>query len=66
MKRQLKLYVWEDVLNGYTSGIAFALAETEEEARQLITKEMGYNHEDLNKKPELIYNKKGFYIYGGG
>jgi hypothetical protein len=36
--RKLKLYVWEDVLTDYTSGVMFALAESEEEPRVLTEK----------------------------
>jgi hypothetical protein len=32
---KLRLYVWENVLADYTSGIAFALASSVDEARQL-------------------------------
>jgi hypothetical protein len=37
----MRLYVWEDVLQDYTSGIAFALAESEEQARGLIWECLG-------------------------
>lgn len=36
MSNSLKLYVWENVLTDYTSGIMFALATSVEEARELI------------------------------
>jgi len=35
----MKLYVWEYVLTDYTDGIMFALANSVEEARELIRKE---------------------------
>ena len=63
---KLKLYVWENVLTDWNSGIAFAYAENSEEARQLILKKLGYTHEDLSKSPRLIEQKEGFYVYGGG
>lgn len=36
MPGALKLFVWEGVRRDWAGGIAFALAETEAEARQLI------------------------------
>lgn len=68
MKRakKLKLYVWEDVLSDYTSGIAFALAENSTEARQMICKELGGDHQDLCKEPMEINEKEAFFLYGGG
>ena len=36
-ERQLKLYVWEDVFEGYWPGIAFALAYDVRQARKLVT-----------------------------
>jgi hypothetical protein len=35
-EESLKLYVWRGVLRDYTSGMIFALAESIEQARQLI------------------------------
>ena len=35
-KTSLKLYVWEDVMTDYSSGIAFALAHNIRQARELI------------------------------
>ena len=72
--KDLKLFIWEDVLADYTSGIAFALAETTEEAREIIfakaMTEDGYISStlksDLASKPKVVDNKEGFYIWGGG
>ena len=70
----MKLFVWNDVLIVYTSGIAFALAENVDEARKLILdkyeKEQSYICDllvsDLNSEPLIIENKDGFYVWGGG
>jgi hypothetical protein len=64
-----KLFVWEDVLIDYTSGVMFALAESVEEARSLIIEKCGYiPDKDLAKEPH-VYNpateKMGFYLWGG-
>lgn len=41
-KNKLKLYVWTQ-FDWCFDGIAFAIAETEKEAQELILKERGYN-----------------------
>ena len=72
--KDLKLFVWENVLTDYTSGIAFALAENVEEARKIILDrfktEEGYISDtlkaDLLDKPKVTDSKEGFYIWGGG
>lgn len=72
MEKGLKLYIWENVLCGYGSGIAFTLAHNTNEARRLIRKKLiadGWTeetcNEDFRKKPEIIYEPKAFYIPGG-
>lgn len=65
-KPKLKLYVWEDVLEDWSTGIAFALARSPEHARKLIAKKMGMDHGDMNKTPKAITKPEGFYSYGGG
>lgn len=42
MKQKLKLYVWTGFSPDYTSGLAFAIAKDEPEARQLIEKQRGF------------------------
>ena len=70
MKRKLKLFVWEDVLTDYTSGIMFALAESVEEARKIILENGGkgqYSVEsELLKEPKVYEDKMGLFLYGGG
>lgn len=41
-----KLFLWTDVLHNYTSGVAFAMAETAEEAREMIVEQfdLGRTH----------------------
>jgi len=48
---QLKLYVWEDVLADYTSGLICILAESEEQAFELL----------YNKDPIAWSNIQGFW-----
>lgn len=64
--KTLKLYVWENVLRDYTDGIAFALAPNEIEARELVIEKLESNHEDLCKRPRVIEEPEGFYLWGGG
>jgi len=75
MENNLKLFVWEDVLADYTPGIAFAIAETKEEAIELIIQkhqlDSTYFPSDFYKElreyePDIYECKAGFYLYGGG
>ena len=65
--KKLKLFVWEDVMKDYTSGIMFALAKNVEDARKQILKECDYiPKEDLMKEPIVITKAQGFAVWGGG
>lgn len=68
----LKLFVWENVLTDYSDGIMFALAETVEQAREVIIKKDpgayfkgGVMHNDLLKEPKIIDTAEGFLLWGG-
>lgn len=79
---ELKLYVWENVLEDYTSGIAFAIAPSKDEALRLIAKTLGINppktigfeewlsdHPDFNDTNLTVHplgKKVAYAIYGGG
>lgn len=39
---KLRLFVWTDFCPDYTSGLAFAIAKDETDARKMIEKERGY------------------------
>lgn len=43
----MKLYLWQDVLCDYTSGCAFAIAESKEEAILLVAGYSGYILDEL-------------------
>lgn len=70
--KNLKLYVWEDVLTDYTSGVIFALAENLTEAkRQVLKKTEKYSQDRIKKemkytKPKIVTDPEGFLIWGGG
>ena len=68
--KKLKLFVWENVLFDYTSGIMFALAYDVEEARKAIMASFDYESDtaksDLFDEPEIVESVKGFHVWGGG
>jgi len=43
MKNRLKLFIWTGFCPDYFSGLAFAIAKDEVEAKKLIQKENGFN-----------------------
>lgn len=67
----IQLYVWTGVFTDYTDGIAFALAESIEEAQNLILEYMEKSTEDRGQLPigllriYPIDRPIGFGIYGG-
>lgn len=65
-KKKLKMYVWEDVLTDYTSGMAVALAENVEQALRLFKKKAGHDLELPISKMKKITKPEAFYQYGGG
>ncbi len=65
----LKLYVWEDVLTDYTSGIMFAMAPDVDTARKIIIGKSGPLSSvvrDLQNEPDEYTSECGFFLYGGG
>ncbi len=67
--KKLRLYVWEDVFSDHTPGIAFALATSAKEARNLIAED-SCNPEDAKKelrgRPRVFSSAIGFAQGGGG
>jgi hypothetical protein len=60
----MKLFVWEGVLRDYTAGIAFALAETSDDARKLIADSCGeYVLSELGQPPDVYDSPVGFAVY---
>ena len=71
MKPDLKLFVWYDVRRDFTPGIAFALAASEEDARNQIKKrsedwEWSSYAGELLQKPKVYNRPFGFWMSGGG
>jgi FtsZ-interacting cell division protein YlmF len=69
MQKKLWLYVWNEVLVDYTSGVMFALAGSAEEARELIRAQYPDSasvRRDLAEAPEEYAEPVGFAVWGGG
>lgn len=77
---KLKLYVWENALRDWNTGIMFALAPNIQEARNLIMKSdgeglwdrkealkapRGYTEAELLAEPKVFETPVGYAIYGG-
>ena len=66
----MKLYVWDDVLCDYTSGIMFAIAESEEDAKKIIMKNYDFvSLSDFNPNLLTIYDvttEACRAVHGGG
>ena len=70
INNKLKLYVWEDVLTNYTSGMVSILAESLDEAKEIFLEkysEERYVLDNFFGKPHKVITKpEAFYVYGGG
>ena len=66
-KARLRLFVWTGFSPDYTSGLAFAIAKDETEARKLIEKKHGYSPSTWGDLEILPLTKKtAFSVSGGG
>lgn len=67
MTRRLKLYVWEDTLSDYTSGVMFAYARNVKEAREQVLAACHYVPKgELETEPAVYEAPIGFAVWGGG
>jgi len=65
--KNLKLYVWEDVLWDWKAGIMFALAESVEQAREILLRRYPDSFsvsEDITKEPTIYNSPTGFAQWG--
>lgn len=70
----MKLYIWHGVLEDYTGGVAFAMAETEDAARLLICDRvvaeglysLKYIASDLTDAPDEVHDAAAAGYCGGG
>jgi hypothetical protein len=63
---KLKLFVWDDFNPDYSSGLAFAIAETEEEAKELVEKERGRSAYEWGCVKVFPIDEKVAFSVGGG
>jgi len=67
---KLKLFVWEDVLTDYSSGMVCILAKDLEQAKEVFLKKYPDDQYVLNdffgKPYKVITEPQAFYVYGGG
>jgi hypothetical protein len=66
----LKLFVWTNFAPDYSGGLAFAIAENEEEAKQLVKesadlKDVDWWPEDWGKLQVMDIKKIAFQVTGG-
>jgi hypothetical protein len=60
-ERKLMLYVWPKFLPDYTDGLAFAVAESEEQARELVALVKGYEPNEWG--PCIVYSLSQCVVY---
>lgn len=68
MGKKLKLYVWPNFVPDYSVGLAFAIAESEKEAKEMIEEKSGYhykNDEWGNVEVKTMTRKIARYVAGG-
>ena len=51
--KNLKIFVWPNYAPDYTIGLAFAVAVSSDDARELIAEQAGYLSESLAHRPEV-------------
>ena len=63
----LKMYVWEDILTDWTSGLIVVLVTSLEEARDLACENVGHYHGEIrNRTPDIYDSPKSVHVWGGG
>lgn len=67
--KKLQLYVWTDFEEDFTAGLAFAIARSEEEAKQMVRDDAGWPDKErrwgtLHVLP--INKPVTFHVFGGG
>jgi len=66
MEKELKLFVWENILVNYTDGIMVALAPDVETARKLLLKRCEWlDKSDLYREPNVYTEQVAFVVWGG-
>lgn len=67
MKNNLKVFVWRQFSPDYTDGLAFAIAETTQEAQELVEASLGYELSPYawGKCEEFPIGKFAAAVHGG-
>ena len=61
---KLKLYVWGEFCPDYTEGLAFAIAESLDEAKEMLKKDFGFES-SYGPVTEHEIKKTAYGVYGG-
>lgn len=70
----MKLFLWTNVLRDYSPGVIFAVAETEEQAKELVMQHEdpegvlppSFVREEMDRNPpQVIEEPFGFWLWGG-
>ncbi len=66
-KQELFMFVWDQFCSDYTNGLAVAIAETVEQAQELIEQRRGYQVYDWGPVKQLpVTEPIAFCVSGGG
>ena len=66
-KPELFLFVWTEFCTDFTDGLAFAIAETVEQAQKLIERHRGYCVTDWGRVQQFpVTGPIAFHVDGGG
>lgn len=66
MAKKLKFYVWKEIYADYTDGLACAVAESKEEAIQMLLKDGAFEGELRSIEPAVHDGKACAWVNGGG
>ena len=69
MEEKLKMYVWDNVLTDYTSGMICILAHDLGEAFLIARKDAEFSEnalKEMETEPKVYENPKAVLCYGGG
>jgi len=68
--KPLRVYVWEDVLRDYTTGMVVIIAHSLDEAKEVFLKKYPshqYIIDNFFGSPhQVVTEPDAFYVYGGG
>ena len=64
MEKKLNLYIWTEFQPDYSNGLAFAIAETVEEAQEMITAQQDLEIDNwgkltINHFTKCVYSEQG-------